>query len=66
MEFAKSKNHNKKWGSIAFEDTADAFQAKMHKFSDPAQYTYDIPVDYQEAVENAEPYEGVTMQIRRN
>jgi hypothetical protein len=66
MEFANSKNHNKKWGEISYEDTAEAIQTKMHKFSNPSQFTYDIPADYAEAVENAEPYEQVTMQMRRN
>lgn len=46
MEFAKTKNQNNKWGEIAYEDTAEAVQAKMHKFSDPAKYVYDMPVDY--------------------
>ena len=62
MEFAKADS--KKWGEIAFEDTPEYFYGKMHKGTNPVQYTYDIPVDYEDVVKNAEPYENASLVQR--
>lgn len=49
--------NNKKWGEIAYEDTAEAVNANMLKFTHPPAYVDDMPVDYEEGVRNVTAYD---------
>lgn len=57
LENANIRTNNKKWGTIAFEDTAEAVNANMVKWSHPPRYVDDMPVDYVDGVKNVEKYD---------